>query len=297
MTDTSTVKVLKKRGRKPKNKLPDDIQIKEEPIESEKEVIIAYLPINLNDMEVKEEKEENYNRFDDKDNNIFIKSESQLKNNIINDSSSESFLKDKIDMLSLSTDTDDFTSNGIYINKINIHNVIFNQDTKCWWCKNSFNTPNLMLPEYYSNGIFYCIGNFCSFNCKKAYNIDLNDTNVWKRESLINLEYYLTYGNHKDITNAPSWLTLKEYGGSLSIVDFRKNFDTNSSEYILLQPPLISRQMQIEESYKKSNTNGPINKLDKLFDTAPTYLLKRSKPVETSQLNLEKTMGLKRKIK
>ena len=55
--------------------------------------------------------------------------------------------------------------------------------------------------------------------------------------------------------------------------------------------------MQIEESYKKSNTNGPINKLDKLFDTAPTYLLKRSKPVETSQLNLEKTMGLKRKIK
>jgi len=293
MADTNGVKVLKKRGRKPKNKLPDVVQIKEEPIDSEKEVIIAYLPINLNDMENKEDKFEKFV----KDNDIFIKSESQIKSNVINDSSSESYLKDKIDMLSLSVDTENFTSNGIYINRINIHNVEFTQDTKCWWCKNCFNTPNLMLPEYYSDGIFYCTGNFCSFNCKKAYNIDLNDTNVWKRESLINLEYYLTYGRHKDIIPAPSWLTLKEYGGPLNIHEFRKLFDTNSSEFILLQPPLISRQMQIEESYKKSNSTGPINKLDKLFDNGPMYSLKRSKPVETSQLNLEKTMGLKRKIK
>lgn len=290
MADTCGVKVLKKRGRKPKNKLPEVMPIKEEPIDTEKEVIIAYLPINLNEVE---EKEISFDRNDD----IFIKSENQLKNNIINDSSSENFLKEKIDILSLSVDTESYPSNGIYINRINIHNVEFTQDTKCWWCKNSFNTPNLMLPEYYSNDIFYCIGNFCSFNCKKAYNIDLNDINVWKRESLINLEYYLTYGRHKEIIPAASWLTLKEYGGPLTITEFRKNFDTNSSEFILLQPPLISRQMQIEESYKKSSSSGPINKLDKLFTDGTAYLLKRTKPVETSQLNLEKTMGLKRKIK
>jgi hypothetical protein len=289
MADIPCVKVLKKRGRKPKNKLPDVVPIKEEYIDSEKEVIIAYLPINLNDVEEKDVKS-------NKDNYIFIKSESQIRNNIINDSSSESFLKNKLDILTLSNDTENFASNGIYVNKINIHNVEFTQDTKCWWCKNSFNIPNLMLPENYSNGIFYCTGNFCSFNCKKAYNIDLNDINVWKRESLINLEYYLTYGRHKEIIPAPSWLTLKEFGGFLSINEFRKNFDTNSSEFILLQPPLISRQMQIEESYKKTTSVGPINKLDKLFSDISSYSLKRSKPVETSHLNLEKTMGLKRKI-
>jgi hypothetical protein len=244
MTDITGIKVLKKRGRKPKNKLPDVVPIKEEPIDSDKEVIIAYLPINLNDMGEKEITFE-------KDNNIFIKSENQIKSNTINNSSSENFLKDKLDVLSLSADTENFTSNGIYVNRINIHNVEFNQNTKCWWCKNCFNTPNLMLPENYANGIFYCTGNFCSFNCKKAYNIDINDTNVWKRESLINLEYYLTYGRYKEIIQAPSWLTLKEFGGFLTINEFRKNFDTNSSEFILLQPPLISRQMQIEESYKK----------------------------------------------
>jgi hypothetical protein len=289
MVDVNGIKVLKKRGRKPKNKLPDDTIIKEEHIDSDKEVIIAYLPITLNDMNdnIKINEDIKIN----KDNDIFIKSESQINNN----SSSDSFFREKLDMLNLSIDNDKFSSNGIYINKINIYKIEITQDTKCWWCKNCFNTPNLMLPEYYSNGIFYCTGNFCSFNCKKAYNIDLNDINVWKRESLINLEYYLTYGRYKEIKPASSWLTLKEFGGFLTIIEFRKNFDTISSEIILLQPPLISRQMQIEESYKKTTPQGPLNKLDKLFIEYPSYSLKRTKPVETSQLNLEKTMGLKRK--
>jgi hypothetical protein len=57
--------------------------------------------------------------------------------------------------------------------------------------------------------------------------------------------------------------------------------------------------MQIEESYKKNPTSGVIvNKLDKLlFESNTNLLLKRNKPVETTQINLEKSMGLKRIIK
>jgi len=290
MTDISNIKVLKKRGRKPKNKTINVIQPLDESIESEKEVIIAYLPINLTDVENKES-------IDDV-NDIFIKPNIQPTIPICENTSIDIFLKEKMNMLSLSEESDNFTPNGIYINKINIHNIEYTQDTKCWWCKNLFNTPRQILPETYLNGIFYGFGNFCSFNCKKAYNIDLNDVNVWKRESLINLEYYLTFNIYKEITPAPSWLTLKEFGGFLSIIEFRKKFDTISSEYILLQPPLISRQMQIEESYKKTNNSTTtLNKLDKLFDINSSYSLKRTKPIETSQLNLEKTMGLKRKTK
>ena len=52
--------------------------------------------------------------------------------------------------------------------------------------------------------------------------------------------------------------------------------------------------MQIEESYKKNiKITGPINKIDKLF-SSDNYALKRTKPIETSQLNLEKTMGLRK---
>ena len=64
MSIVDGIKILKKRGRKPKNKIPEIIQVTEEPVDSEKEVIIAFLPLNLNDV-------------DDKNipNNIFIKSE------------------------------------------------------------------------------------------------------------------------------------------------------------------------------------------------------------------------------
>jgi hypothetical protein len=284
MSIVNGVKVLKKRGRKPKNKLPEIIHVDEEPVDSENEVIIAFLPLNLNDVD-----EKNLH------NDIFIKSENQVFKQV-NDYSDD-ILKDKMNMLSVSCDSENKSSNGIYINKINIHHINISQETKCWWCKNCFDTPNVTLPEQYFNSTFYCIGNFCSYNCTKAYNIDLNDSNIWKRESLINLMYHLTYNNFKEIEPSPSWLILKEFGGFMSISEFRKNFETNNSEYILLYPPLISRKMQIEESYKKTNTTGLLNKLDKIFYQENNYSLKRTKPIETSQLNLEKTMGLKRKGK
>ena len=278
MSVVEGVKILKKRGRKPKNVQPDFVPIEEEIQTSEKEVIVAFLPISLNDIEYKETKYET--------------SETFLKP-IIENNTNYNNLNYEIPLNDL-CGSENNGSNGIYINKINIHNIVINSETKCWWCKNCFGTPNVVLPEQYFNNTFYCIGNFCSYNCTKAYNIDLNDNNIWKRESLINLMYYLTYKKHKKIDPSPSWLILKDFGGVYNICDFRKNFETNIFEYILLYPPLISRQMQIEESYKKNiKITGPINKIDKLF-SSDNYALKRTKPIETSQLNLEKTMGLRK---
>ena len=283
--------IHKKRGRKPKNYTIINQQIENEnkiieSINTDEEKIIFHLPITINEIN-------DFDNYDTVDNSLFIKSDKEIKiqtcNNIVNDTDSTESLRTPInnsicDKVSINT-----------VQKISTHNLHFTQNTKCWWCRNGFNTPCLELPEDYYNDTFFCIGNFCSYNCAKAYNIDINDNNIWKRESLINLMYYMTYNRFKNIEPSPSWLILKEFGGFMSINDFRKNFETNNSEYILLYPPLISRQMQIEESYKKTNTTGPINKLDKLFFPENNYLLKRSKPIETSQLNLEKTMGLKRK--
>jgi hypothetical protein len=183
-----------------------------------------------------------------------------------------------------------------------IYNIEFEQNTKCWWCKNTFTTPKVSLPEQYYNDTFYCIGNFCSYNCPKSYNLDLNDTLVWKRESLLNLLYYQTYSEFKNIIPAPHWITLKEYGGTLSIEEFRLNSVINTKEYLVLHPPLISRQMQIEESYKINKLKEvPLDKLNKLYsDIQPNEtdcIIKRSKPVQSAQFNLEKTMGLIKKKK
>lgn len=288
MSDQLPIKVLKKRGRKPKNKIIEIILQKEEIIDTEKEVIIAYLPINLNDLE---------NDIENTDDTIFIKSESQCAN--INKNTSESNIKTKIENLNISIDSDTKSSVTNNFNKINIFYIKIDKNTKCWWCKHCFNTPNLSLPEQYFDLTFYCSGNFCSWECMKAYNIESNDNFIWQRETLINLMYYFTYGQYKDIKIAPSWLTLEDFGGNLSINSFRKNFEVINNDYLVLHPPLISRQLQIEESYKKiSNNKVIVNKLDNLiFENPVNLILKRNKPIETTQINLEKSMGLKRKNK
>lgn len=267
------VKQLKKRGRKPKNKLPEQLPTIEENVDTEKEAIIAYLPIQLNEIETQPK--------EDLD-KIFIKAEDT------------EILKNKSEQLNSSIIESDIRPNNKYLNKINIYNVDFQQGTKCWWCKHPFTTPKVSLPEQYYNETFYCCGNFCSYNCAKAYNIDVNDSQIWKRESLLNLLYYLTYGCFKVIIAAPSWLILEDFGGFMDIKDFRKSFEMNTTEYLVLHPPLISRQMQIEESYKKTPIPS-ISKMDKLTFDSDILMLKRNKPVESSQLNLEVTMGLKRK--
>lgn len=267
-------KELKKRGRKPKNKAVEVVNTLEEQIDSDKEVIIAYLPINLSDINT--EKKEIEKQPDD---DIFIKSE-----NIKSCYSDEKYTSQNANNCVKS-------NYGKFFNKINIYNIKFNSNTKCWWCKNCFESEQLALPEQYFNETFYCLGNFCSYNCIKAYNIDINDHLIWKRESLINLMYYFTYGIFKEITPAPSWLILEDFGGIINIIDFRQNFDMLDLEYIVLQPPIISRQMQIEESYKK---NQPQNFIINKSNNSENFLtLKRSKPIETSQLNLEISMGLK----
>lgn len=278
---------LKKRGRKPKNKLIEN-KINDIPINSEEESIIVHLPISLNDVE-----SIYYEDIKTEENNIFIKSESDFttikfkeeincKEN--KSEETEDKLIEKINQKIL----------GKNLNKINVHNIQFKQNTKCLWCKHSFSTLPVEMPEDYYNDTFYCYGHYCSWNCMMAYNIDLNDTATWKRASLINLMFYKTYGFFKEIIPAPSWLMLEDFGGILEINNFRNLFIINNKDYLVLHPPMITRQLQIEESYKKS-LHGIVNKIEIFQEN--DLALKRTKPIDANNFNLEKTMGLRRKVK
>ena len=283
------VLTLKKRGRKPKNK-PIENKIVSSPVHSDEEPIIVHLPISLEDV-VNESNDDNQNKVSD--NKIFIKSEKDLVKTVKHVEDEEVLLKQINQKL---IETEKIFMLGKSVNKINVYNIKFRPGTKCLWCKHSFDTPSIELPEDYFNGTFYCMGNFCSWNCAKSFNIDINDSSTWKRESLLNLMFYKTYGDFKEIIPAPSWLMLEDYGGLLNINDFRNLFLFNNKDYLVLHPPLITRQLQIEESYKKSNnTNMTANKLENIYDGE--LVLKRNKPIESNNFNLEKTMGLKRKTK
>jgi len=272
---TSLNNVIKKRGRKPKNVI-EEPKIINPPLKSEDEQIIVHLPISLDDVVNVSSNKHN----DDEELKMFIKSEDVNKSETINSVNNNFIEMEKMFLL------------GNNINKVNIYNIYYKPGNKCLWCKHSFDSPAVVLPENYYNNTFYCDGNYCSWNCAKAYNIDLNDTSTWKRNSLLNLMYYKTYGVFKEINSAPSWLLLEDFGGFLCIIEFRKLFLTNTKDYLVLHPPLITRQLQIEESYKKQSICNS-NKSEINND----FILKRIKPLENNNLNLERTLGLKRKMK
>ena len=298
----------KKRGRKPKNFTNTNTNIKtdinltiENNINSDEEKLIYHLPITITEI----------NSYDNADADIFIKDEScltkddnsssEIKNSKLNLQKNKINKIDKTSKIGKDSDESESLKSvqiplnlNSSVNKITTHSLNFTKNSKCWWCRNSFTTPCLQLPEDYYMETFYCIGNYCSFNCMVSYNLDLNDSLSWKRTSLINLLYYLTYNHHKIITAAPHWMTLIEYGGTLNIDTFRENSIVNTKEYLVLHPPLISRQMQIEESYKLNKLREvPIDKVNKIYSEVDSeFTIKRTKPMLSTHYNLENTMGL-----
>jgi len=246
-----------KKGRKPKNKVTP-IFIKD--IVNTDTPIITHLMIDHSDI------------MSEKNDDIFIKSDN------IDFNKENKILKNKIDELNEKLKK--------YENKTKpcIHPLI-NTCSKCWWCRYNYSTPTVELPEHYYNNTFYNIGYFCSYNCAIAFNIDINDENVSKRHSLLHLHYIKTYNEHLCVKPSPSWKILKDYGGSIDIDEYRNNFIINKTNYLYLKPPIISRISYVEKV--------PINSEIEVIKSNE-YILKRSKPLNSTKYSLEATMGLKK---
>lgn len=163
--------------------------------------------------------------------------------------------------------------------KVSVYNVNTDNDTSCWWCKHPYKGDKVELYTKYYDGVFYGYGCFCSFECREAYNIDLNDEEVFKRSSLSKFHYYKTFGEFKNIKKADDWKILKAFGGNVSINEFRNNF-LEKNDYKYLKPPMISLHTQIE----KNNVNVKIE-TDELK-------LKRSKPIKSSKQLLTKFLTI-----
>ena len=284
-----------KRGRKPKPKNTVlDVQNNKKTINSDEEPLIAHLNISLNDI-IKDNTESSVIEEDSvislsENESIFIKSENEVKKNIDKPYELTDIEKIENEIVNLKLELHKLTKN----NKIEVNKSKFDKNTKCWWCKNSFNSPPVGIPEIYFNNKFHCTGHFCSYNCALAYNIN-NGDNVWKRTSLLNLLYYKTYQKSIKIKAAPDWKTLKEFGGNLTIEEFRKNSIVNTSEYTLLHPPMETRVNTFERNYKISDSKKNNSMYQKLLDDSDELVLKRSKPLKSSQYSLDKTLFIKKK--
>jgi len=105
---------------------------------------------------------------------------------------------------------------------------------KCWWCRSCVpsNIQPLGMPIKYTkeHSFFDTEGMFCSFNCMCSYLHENTNVSQYKDSgSLIYFMYKCIFNEYPykmNIRKAPSWKLLKDYGGNLSIEEFRSMFNT-----------------------------------------------------------------------
>jgi hypothetical protein len=131
----------------------------------------------------------------------------------------------------------------------------------CFWCKNPFHNLPIGCPishklatrttSYTSkinsndysiteethtkpeDTIYTTDGAFCSFNCCMSY-IDDNRTDTtykYSKSLLMSMYNHMFKTKTTLISPAPHWKTLREYGGHLSIEEFRDGFDSIEYKY------------------------------------------------------------------
>jgi hypothetical protein len=135
---------------------------------------------------------------------------------------------------------------------------------------------------------FMTAGTFCSWSCMKTYALDTYGIN---RGSIICGNMIMMrkklFGKLGSIKPAPKKYRLVEFGGDLTIEDFRKNLlvDDEPRAPILSEPvptiviPIVSNTTKMYEIKSSTGTNESLR-------------LKRAKPLKRDQNNLESVLGL-----
>jgi len=167
----------------------------------------------------------------------------------------------------------------------------------CWWCCHPFEGSPCSLPYEYKDETFHVYGVFCSPECSASYNFDNNDgINIWERYSLLNLLYRTVYNDKNiKIKLAPPRQTLRIFGGSLQINEFRFNNTNYNHTYYIIKPPMISIIPQQEFSFSNDGFNSKLGKKYITIDKNKInseLTLKRNNPFMSSNNPLEKCMNL-----
>ena len=139
----------------------------------------------------------------------------------------------------------------------------------CWVDCHPFETTPVGIPYMFLNDVFYCYGNFCSYNCAMHYlcpdseddnhmlhangdglsGDDLSDK-IQLLELMCHIETGLPF--NCSIKKAASRLILKLFGGTKTIEEYRQNFQTHY-KYHIFRSPMVPISYQMEESSDEKN--------------------------------------------
>ena len=119
-----------------------------------------------------------------------------------------------------------------HTNEFDAGNEIIMSSCRCYNCHHTFKNKPFFLPIDYKEELqrFKVTGNFCSPNCVKSF--ALNSKIYTNKIYLIGHMYRKLFGAYYKIKPAPPIQCLKEYGGFMTIEQYRATFD-NDKEYLL----------------------------------------------------------------
>ena len=178
------IKVPKKRGRKPKGgKIVTNTLNKN--ISSPREInIILHLKCNSSDLNEHQSLLSGEKSFSEHNSNIafmpMIPSQKKATPNNIYQNTSNTILSNSSEDYNNNDNNDERQSfhndSKMEIHKkiqelaINLHtNNISNKKSACFWCSYHFDNPPIYIPKYKINDTYHCYGCFCSPECATAY--------------------------------------------------------------------------------------------------------------------------------
>jgi hypothetical protein len=176
-------------------------------------------------------------------------------------------------------------------------------DIYCWWDCNPFSGKPIGIPYCKKQGTYYLDGNFCSPECAAAhlFSQPISNSEKFKRYELLH-EYINKIGHskterYKRIQLAPTKKVLKQYGGYISIKDFRKGLNNYNTKINTISPPVISVIPTMEVENRNSifvNHNNIFIPIDdeKVKNAKKELTLKRNKPLPNNVNTLQKVMNL-----
>lgn len=146
----------------------------------------------------------------------------------------------------------------------------------CWWCCHEIHGEVYKLPFKLEKGRFHLMGQFCSWPCVKSYNVFSDKPTLGRTSDLITLYRQKTLGKIIPLTAAPPRFSLKAFGGTLSIEEFRSG-KKNVSVRIPNDPWI----------YMKESIDRAIE-----IDTKPDndLVLKRNKPLKRDTSGIQKLL-------
>ena len=160
----------------------------------------------------------------------------------------------------------------------------------CWWCCHSFTGAPLSMPHRYDDrrNKFSVAGNFCSWSCMKSFAIDRYGITrggiICGNIIMMRKKMYNQIGS---IKQAPNRFMLKEFGGDMTIEQFRENQTVDTTKPVELETkevvnnviPFVSNTKKMDEIKNASSNNSALK-------------LKRNKPLKRDYNNLESALGL-----